>query len=465
MIIHLNITTSKTDFQNDYGYEYMDLDIRIDEITEGLRDFVRNQLRSLSKNNTLTICKYITALNREINLSQSYRKDTIKILCTFSRFVENQAFQDCQRNDVIRFLDSLRKPESADPMHKWIGTYNLYIVYLLRFFKWLYNPDIEPDKRPRPEIVTNLHRLRRKEKSIYRPSDLWTPEDNLTFMKFCPSKRIKCYHAMAYDTACRPSELLKLRIKDIVFKYAGHKQYAEVSVNGKTGIRHLPLIDSIPYIKDYLQNGHPQAGNPNALLFSVEGGKSFGKGRPLDLSTLSRIYKKYQRELFPKFVNEDPNISNQDREKISTLLNKPFALYVFRHSSITRHARILKESTLRTFSGWTAGSNMVQRYVHLYNNAPVEDLLLAHGLISNGETVDSILRSKQCPNCNESNKPDSKFCAKCRMVLTYDAYSETIEEKQVKDKQIEEMMRKQEQFEQLIQSLIDSGQLRPLNIK
>jgi hypothetical protein len=25
------------------------------------------------------------------------------------------------------------------------------------------------------------------------------------------------------------------------------------------------------------------------------------------------------------------------------------------------------------------------------------------------------------------NKPDSKFCAKCRMVLTYDAYNETLE--------------------------------------
>ncbi|MGH9910930.1 MAG: hypothetical protein ACRD5E_08555 [Nitrososphaeraceae archaeon] len=47
------------------------------------------------------------------------------------------------------------------------------------------------------------------------------------------------------------------------------------------------------------------------------------------------------------------------------------------------------------------------------------------------------------------------------MVLTYDAYNETIEEKQVKDKQIEEMISKQEQFEKLIQSLIDSGQLKP----
>ncbi|MGH9925435.1 MAG: hypothetical protein ACRD4J_01370 [Nitrososphaeraceae archaeon] len=48
------------------------------------------------------------------------------------------------------------------------------------------------------------------------------------------------------------------------------------------------------------------------------------------------------------------------------------------------------------------------------------------------------------------------------MVLTYDAYNEAFEEKQIKDKQIEEMMQKQEQFEQLIQSLIDSGQLKPL---
>ena len=45
------------------------------------------------------------------------------------------------------------------------------------------------------------------------------------------------------------------------------------------------------------------------------------------------------------------------------------------------------------------------------------------------------LISKQCPNCAEPNKPDSKFCVKCRMVLSYDAYSETLEsEKQMEDK-------------------------------
>ena len=56
---------------------------------------------------------------------------------------------------------------------------------------------------------------------------------------------------------------------------------------------------------------------------------------------------------------------------------------------------------------------------------------------------------------------DSRFCAKCRMVLAYDAYNDTVEEKKKQEYQLEQLKRKQDKFEQLIQSLIDSGQLRP----
>lgn len=156
-------------------------------------------------------------------------------------------------------------------MHKWIGTYNAYRIHLLRFFKWLYNPDIEPDKRTEPEIIQNIAKLKRKEKSIYKPTDLWTPEHDLLFLKYCPSKRNKCYHAMAYDTGCRPHELLKLRIKDVVFKLTpDKKQYAEILVNGKTGSRNIPLIDSIPYVRDYLDHEHPHLGsNASSKPFDV----------------------------------------------------------------------------------------------------------------------------------------------------------------------------------------------------
>jgi hypothetical protein len=59
-------------------------------------------------------------------------------------------------------------------------------------------------------------------------------------------------------------------------------------------------------------------------------------------------------------------------------------------------------------------------------------LTLADGLISpnspplNGK---NILKPRQCPNCDESNTPESKFCSKCRFVLSFDAFNETMEQK------------------------------------
>ena len=73
---------------------------------------------------------------------------------------------------------------------------------------------------------------------------------------------------MSRDSAARPHELLKLRIKDIVFKLTpDKKQYAEIQLNGKTGSRHIPLIDSIPYVKDWISQHH-HSGNPNSILLS-----------------------------------------------------------------------------------------------------------------------------------------------------------------------------------------------------
>jgi hypothetical protein len=51
------------------------------------------------------------------------------------------------RTDVLEFLDSFCKTETQDPLHKWIGTYNTFRMHLVRFFKWLYSPDIELSKR------------------------------------------------------------------------------------------------------------------------------------------------------------------------------------------------------------------------------------------------------------------------------------------------------------------------------
>jgi len=62
---------------------------------------------------------------------------------------------------------------------------------------------------------------------------------------------------MASDMSARPHEILNLKIKDISFKQGEEGiQYAEVFVAGKTKSRTLPLIFSIPYVKDWLQDVH-----------------------------------------------------------------------------------------------------------------------------------------------------------------------------------------------------------------
>lgn len=169
--------------------------------------------------NERIISDYIEARKTETNLAESTQRVMIDNLNRFSRFTKKD-FKDVKRDDIVSFLNSLRKSETEDPNHKWIGTYNLYLITISTLFKWFYNPKIEPKERPKPDVIQNLKLLKRKEKSTYKPTDMWTQEDDLLFLKYCPSKRDRAYHAISRDSSCRPHELLKLKIKDVVFKMA-----------------------------------------------------------------------------------------------------------------------------------------------------------------------------------------------------------------------------------------------------
>jgi integrase len=405
-------------------------------------NYLSNKVLSESRENALVICEYMSSLKSEINPSDGYRRNNIIFLCKFSIFFKNaKLFKDMTRQDILSFLDSFRKIESVDPLHKWIGTYNLYATQLMRFYKWLYYPEIEYKNRPKPSVIENIHLLKRKEKSIYKPTDLWTREDDSLFLKYCPHPRDRCYHTISRDSACRPHELLKLRIKDIMFKLTpDKKQYAEILVNGKTGTRHIPLIDSIPYIKDWISQ-HPQSGNPNSILLC-----GFGKSlnRVIHERSLHKIYRDYKNAFFPNLL-DNPNVMPEDKQKIKELLKKPWNPYIRRHSSLTEKSTLLKEHTLRQFAGWSPGSNMHLKYLHYFGNESSENILEAYGIVTKDKNQLSVLKPKQCPNCDEPNKPDSKFCAKCRMVLTYDAYNETIEKQQEKELEVQRLQEKYEQ--------------------
>jgi integrase/recombinase XerD len=427
------------------------LERKIEEIGAGLPASYSLHLRSAGQNNVKVIINYIVAMKSEVNLSDHYRRDLIEVLSKFSKYNNNKCFKDLTRSDVIAFLDTYRRTETQDPLHKWIGTYNTYRIHLLRFFKCLYFPDIEPSKRPKPSVVENLPRLKRKEKSIYKPSDLWTQQDDLLFLKYCPSKRDKCYHAISRDLSCRPHEIVKLKIRDLSFKTTGTYQYAEVVVNGKTGSRPLPLIDSIPYLKDYLDHEHPQPTNPHSPLIC---GTGRSLGRHIKAHRIYKIYDEYKKQIFPKLL-ESPEVLPEDKQKTRELLKKPWNPYIRRHSALTEKSKILKEHVLRQHAGWSGSSQMHLKYLHYFGNESNESLLEAYGILASRQELDQ-LRPKQCPNCSEPNKPDSKFCAKCRMVLTYDDYNETLEIQKKKESEVEILKQKYEQDMKLMREEMEN---------
>jgi hypothetical protein len=193
-------TTFKDRTKDDILY-----DRKIDMTTVGLQQHHNKNLREISKDNALAICDYLSVIKTEINPSKNYRRLTLVLLVQLSKFRENRSFTSMEKEDIIAFLDRIRKPESVDPLHKWIGTYNTYNIIITKFFKWLYYPGIEQNKRKKPPVIYDIPKLTRKEKSVYRPSELWTSEEDLLFLKYCPSSRIRCYHMIQRDIGCRPA--------------------------------------------------------------------------------------------------------------------------------------------------------------------------------------------------------------------------------------------------------------------
>lgn len=70
-------------------------------------------------------------MKREINPRYNYVRYTIQFLSELSRTVGiNKKFIDMTRDDLLSYLDKSRKPEDKDPLHKWIGSYNIRCVIL-----------------------------------------------------------------------------------------------------------------------------------------------------------------------------------------------------------------------------------------------------------------------------------------------------------------------------------------------
>ena len=77
------------------------------------------------------------------------------------------------------------------------------------------------------------------------------------------------------------------------------RQVARIRVNGKTDPRNVRIYNSYPRLRDWLVNGHPFPGFPDAALFCGSGKKNTGKR--LAPHTINAGYEYYKKISFPSY--------------------------------------------------------------------------------------------------------------------------------------------------------------------
>jgi hypothetical protein len=74
---------------------------KIENIASELSSSYTKNLLYAAGDNAPTIIDYITIMKTEVNNSNHYGNDTVRLLCRFSKYHKNKPFKEVARNDII----------------------------------------------------------------------------------------------------------------------------------------------------------------------------------------------------------------------------------------------------------------------------------------------------------------------------------------------------------------------------
>ncbi|MCM1988023.1 tyrosine-type recombinase/integrase [Methanococcoides seepicolus] len=117
----------------------------------------------------------------------------------------------------------------------------------------------------KPELVDWVT-IKTNHRNNKLPEELLTEDEVKQMIDVANHPRDKTIVAVLYDSGCRISELGNLKFKHIQFDQYG----AVITVDGKTGMRRVRLISSVPYLSAWIAI-HPDNDNPDAYLWIGRG--------------------------------------------------------------------------------------------------------------------------------------------------------------------------------------------------
>lgn len=109
-----------------------------------------------SQDNAEKICDFIISERNEINIKESTVEWHIKVLGQLLKFHDFKDFTNLTKEDILNYLNSLRKSSIEDPTNKSIGNRNNKQRVFLKFFKWMYNPELDHKNRLTPPCMIEI---------------------------------------------------------------------------------------------------------------------------------------------------------------------------------------------------------------------------------------------------------------------------------------------------------------------
>lgn len=399
-------------------------------------------------------------------MSAATQQRNLSYLKIVAEHVGDTRFEDMDTDDVKAVIEWIHDRDLAD------ATVNTYKKAIRQFWIWMDSTD---DGDAPPEVAWMKIDSGASKDTL--PKDLLTKADTENQVDAAKNPRDKAFIYMLYETGARIGELIDLTVGDIEDRKHGKKAV----IDGKTGARRLPLVESVPHLNDWL-NKHPNPEKDAPLWCKIQQGGPIEQLEPADiddiwdvhgigpsraetleaagittgtelvehdageLADITGVEEQTAAKLLAQFdpnttVSTDAKLSYRYiRQKIlkTTMeragIDKPSNPHHYRHSRASHLATELKEAQLCEWFGWVQGSDVPSRYVHLSGRDIDNAYDQMHGLYEpdEDEQQSDIV---ECDRCQELNEPDAAFCMRCGFALDQETAAEVEEQADSKMKE------------------------------
>ncbi|MDG6220047.1 MAG: site-specific integrase [Candidatus Thermoplasmatota archaeon] len=302
----------------------------------------------------------------------------LKYLITLTKIAEETDidFLDATKEDLEDVILWLKQRDDLGDV-----TRQDYKIILKRFYKWVGGGEY-------PECVKWMKTTRKNGKGKL-PEDMLDEDDVTRLLEHARNPRDRAFIALLWETGARIGELIDLRIGS----FEDHHHGLKIVVDGKTGQRRIPLIDSVPYVNAWLES-HPNRNTNTSPMW-------------VNIGTRNNAQQM-----------EYPAIAKMLRETAKRAkLDKPIHPHHFRHSRASYLANRFTEAQLCMWFGWVQGSEIPAKYVHLSGRDIDAEYARLHGIEDEEKPRESKLTPKPCPRCKQRLPPDAEYCYRCGMTL------------------------------------------------